>query len=250
MPTPIIKGSRLPQRKSVKIRFDPTNGTTTTQEFESAGDGLTGLARAFGAAGASYDLTSNPVRSSLVTTTTKNIYTPDEEVLERWELFSNQVQADIKTDGDWQSLSPTVRAAVLKDVKRYNDATAVIEGVRPWGTVGSHSTADHFFQHMISGKTHYLVPQWVIRVTCNVSNEYQAFVTADSGVGTIYTTAQLGVPAGRLRSTIQAITTPTIDTFYNVFGWLKVSYNEVTAARNRVDISNELWLDVYPSILY
>jgi hypothetical protein len=248
MPKPKINGSLLPQLKSVKIKFDPSNGTTTTQEFESAGDNLTGLAKQFATQGASYDLVSNPVRSSLVAVSTKNIFTPSEEVLERWELFSNQQQLDLKESAGWASLSDATRAQVLKDVERHSNGTT-ITGARSWGTVGSLSTADSYYQLMIRGTTHYIFPQWVIRVTCNVSNEYQNFVEADGGVGTIYTTAQLGTPAGRLRSTIQSITAPAAND-YLTYGWLKVSYTEVTAARNRVDVSNELWLGQWATILY
>lgn len=248
MPKPIINGSLEPQRKSIKIKFDPSSGTTTTEEYESAGDNCNGLAKQFAAKGASYDLTSNPVRSTLVAVTTKNIFKADEETLERWELYSNQLQVDIKNHPNWATISLANRAAVLKDVDRYRDGVA-ITGARAWGTPGDLSTADHFFQHLIRDKTHYLKPQWVIRVTCNVSNTYQNFVEANGGVGTIYTTSQLGPPNGRLRSTIQSISAPPFSD-YLTYGWLKVSYSEVTAARNRVDVSNELWLDEYPSILY
>jgi hypothetical protein len=255
MPRPIINGSLEPQKKSVKIKHDPNNGTTTTTEFECAGDGMTGLAKSYAENGAAYDLMLNPVRSTLVITETKNIYQDDEEVQETWELFSNQMQADIKTHPNWWGMSLNQRVLVLKNAQRIEDGRDFwVPNISDPGSVfhsGDLSTADHFFQHMIRGKTHYLKPLWTLRVSCNVSNTYQLGVEADGGVGTIYTPAQISTsaPAGRLQSTIQSITEPAGND-YNVFGWLKVSYAEVVAGRNRVNVSNEYVLDDYPSILY
>lgn len=249
MPKPIINGSLLPQRKSIKIKFDPNNGTTTTQEFECAGDGMSGLANQFGETGASYDLTLNPVRSTLVATSTKNIFAPNEEVQERWELYANQTQLDIKEHPNWAGLSTDVKIAVLKDADRHQAGKAAVGN---WGATynpGDLSTADHFYQLLIRGSTHYLKPQFVLRVTCNVSNTYQNFVEADGGVGSLYTTAELGTPVGRLQSTVQAISEPPASD-YVIWRWLKVSYTEVVIGRNRVEVSNELWLAQWPTILY
>lgn len=246
MPRPIINGSTTPQLKTTRIRIDPSNGTTTTREYECAGDNMTGLANQLAAQGETCDLDSNPVRSRLIATATKNIFQDNEEVLERWELFNNQAQLDIKESPGWTSLSISTRTVVIKAADAHLAGKTFTTNVF---TPGDLSDADHYYQLMIRGVTHFLKPQWVLRVTCNVSNTYQAFVDADGGVGTIYTTAQLGTPAGRLRSTIQSITAPAADSYLQ-YGWLKVSYTEVTAARNRVDVSNELWLGQWPVILY
>jgi hypothetical protein len=118
-------------------------------------------------------------------------------------------------------------------------------------TTGFNANQLSLYNLMIRGIAHYSAPQWVLRYTANVSNDYQFFTEANSGIGTIYTNAQAAaaVPAGRMRSTIQAITAPPADS-YLAWGWLKTAVTETVAARNRVDVSAEYWLAQWPILLY
>jgi hypothetical protein len=97
--------------------------------------------------------------------------------------------------------------------------------------------------------TTYPVWQWVIRYTANISNTYNFFTEANSGVGTIYTTAQLGIPGGRLASTVGSITEPDPVSGL-LWGWLKVALGETQVARSRVDVSCEFYLAQWPTYLY
>jgi hypothetical protein len=243
MPKPIIKGSLQPVRQRVKIQFDPAQGVTTTTEYESAGDNCGGLAASFQRAGTAYDLTSNPVRSRLVATQSRNSFI-EETAVERWELLSNQQQLDVREHPNSVALGQTVLATVLKAVKNHEAGKTV-------DTDDYSANALSLFRLLTRGVTHYTVPQWVLRYTANVSNDYLFFTTANSGIGAIYTNAQAAsaVPAGRMRSTIQSITVPTADAELS-WGWLKTSVTETIAARNRIDISAEYWLAQWPIFLY
>jgi hypothetical protein len=262
MPYPIVRGSLRPIKVSEKIQFDPTNGTTTRTEWKAIsgqyldpGDGrikeahgLYGKAAEYESVDAQYDHSVTGGISTLVATEMRNIYQDDEEVLETWELFSGQFQADIKTHAEYRGMSLALRTNVLFCAdKSLNGKSFTPTG---W-TVGDLTTADQFFHHITRGKTHYLKPIWSLRVSFNVSNTYQLGVDEDGGVGTIYTLSQISsaAPSGRLQSTLQSITSPTADS-YIIYGWLKISTAEVVAGRNRVNVSNEYTLDEYPSILY
>jgi hypothetical protein len=258
MPIPKINGSLLPQRQSIKQKFDPSGGETTTTEFSAVGPvitengvigGLHGLASKYGANGAAYDLSTSRNVSNLVVVETKNIYTPtDEQVQTRWELFANMQALDIKEHPTWaNTASDTQRALVLKDVERHNNGKAY---VRDWEDIDPFTDArlESFMQLMSRGVTTYQRPQWVIRVTYNVSNEARSTIT-DAGVGKLYTTAQLGLPEGRIRSTIQSIDAPAAVSGLT-WAWLKTGNTEVQAANNRVDVSEEAWLAQWSTLLY
>lgn len=256
MPRPIIRGTAAPIRKSVNIRHDPTQGTTTTQQFESAGDNLTGLARQFADKGANYNLNLSPYKSSLEVVETQNIYAGGDvgggEVLSRWELLSNQQQLDLKEHPRFANLNPNQKWQIIKDVERHLDgrnAAAGLDWDDPdvWGEP-SVIRAQKFYNLLIRGTTHFMFPQWVIRVTYNVG-DYETSIATNGGIGTVFSTAQLGIPSGRIRSVVQSITPPAAVTGMT-WGWLQVSHTEATSARNRVDVSEEAWLGQWPDIIY
>jgi hypothetical protein len=104
---------------------------------------------------------------------------------------------------------------------------------------------------LIRNVTHYPVWSWTLRYTANVSNQFNLLTDANSGVGSIYSTAQASgeVPAGRLRSTIQSIATPAADS-HTTWGWLKIGLTEVQSAHNRVDVSAEYILGAHANYIY
>lgn len=241
MPKPIINGTLQPIRQRVRFSYDPSQGLTTTTEYESAGDNCGGLAASLQRAGVAYDLTSSPVRSRLVATQSRNSFI-EETAVERWELLSNQQQFDVRSHPNVVALGTDLIKRVKKDAEK---STAIDPNI--YGNVN----AARLYRLLVHGDTTYLVPQWVLRYTANISNSYQFLTEANSGFGTIYSNAQAAaaVPAGRMRSTIQSITAPAADSDL-YWGWLKLNVSEVQTARNRIDVSAEYWLAQWSVLLY
>jgi hypothetical protein len=243
MPKPIINGYTGSIRQRTRTQYDPSQGETTTHEWESAGDNLGGEANTCKSLGMSYDLTRTGYRSRLIATESRNNFI-QEQALERWELLSNQNMLDIREHPNSVAIGQANLARVLKDIKKHENGQTV--------DTSSYTSAQlRLFNLMLRGVTHYPVWNWTVRYTANVSNTYQQFTAANSGVGTIITHADMknSVPAGRMRSTLNAI--PELDdTDDMTWGWLKTSVTEVVAARNRVDISSEAVLAQWSTFLY
>src|SRR5881396_1842303 len=96
MPTPKINGSVQPIRTKLSTRFDPAKGYIVTQEYESAGDNLGGLALVASNAGMDYTLESNARKSRLVMSTTGAAPGFPEKATSTWQLYTNEVQKDIR----------------------------------------------------------------------------------------------------------------------------------------------------------
>jgi hypothetical protein len=243
MPKPIINGYIGSIRQRTRIQYDPSQGETTTYEWESAGDNLGGEAATCKALGRSYDLTRTGYRSRLIATESRNNFI-QEQALERWELLSNQNMLDIREHPNSVAIGQSGLARVLKDVKRHEAGQAI--------TTSSYTASQlRLFNLMIRGVTHFPVWSWTVRYTANVSNSYQFLTSANSGVGTIIAHSDMvsSVPSGRLRSTLDSI--PVLDeTDDMTWGWLKTSVTEVQSARNRVDISSEAVLAQWSTFLY
>jgi hypothetical protein len=244
MPRPIINGQAGPILQRTRISWDPSQGPTTTEEWESAGDALGGIASAKEALGVSYDWTRNGVRSRLVATQSRNNYL-EEQAVERWELMSNQDMHDIKQHPKAVAMGHTAVGVVIAAIRNF-------ENQRTVNQTGWTADQTSLFEHMRRGITTFPVYKWVLRYTASVSNSYEFFTEANSGLGNIYTTSQAAssIPAGRLKSTIQAIAEPAVADSYTTWGWMKVSLTEVSAANDRVDVSAEYLLDAWSNWLY
>jgi hypothetical protein len=243
MPTPIINGTNGPILQRTRISYDPAQGPTTTEEWESAGDNLGGVATRKQNLGIAYDWTRSGVRSRLVATQSRNHYL-EEQSVERWELMSNQDMHDIKQAPKSVALGQVAVAEVLKAIRNHENGRTV-------DTTAWSANKLALFEHMRRGITTYPVYKWVLRYTATVSNSYLASTTANAGLGTIYTTPEAAdaVPAGRLRNTINSISEPDADS-YTTWGWLKASYTEVQTANNRIDISAEYLLDAWSNYIH
>jgi len=93
MPTPKINGSVQPIRTKLSTRFDPAKGYIVTEEYESAGDNLRGLALVAANAGRDYTLDSNARKSRLVMSTTGASGFPEGTAV--WQLYTNEYSKDI-----------------------------------------------------------------------------------------------------------------------------------------------------------
>jgi hypothetical protein len=259
MPRPIINGTLGKVRKSIRTSFDTSSGLNTTVEWECAGDNLNGYARSLRDLGIKHDHTANGFKSSLIEFADGPSSGLQDIAPDRWEVLYNENQLDMREHPNFAALPEAQRGQVNKDVRRMAEGK---QPARNWQSTGDYSgeqiaIAEAFYEGMIRGTSHYTVYSWVVRHTTNVSQAYTQNV-ADSGVGSIYTTAQLLSELGnssywtfpmpaRLRTKIGNITSPTFITGLT-WGWLKKPSNESSGANSRIDISTEYvlaqWLDV------
>jgi hypothetical protein len=254
---PIINGSLQPIRTSLRATFDPSKGITVTQDYESAGDNLGGLAQQCLASKMQYDHTPNQRRSKLVFSATGPAAGFGEVAIDTWQLLANEQQKDIKEHPQVLLMERTVPyslAAVLEAVEDYNDFQTIDA---TWFT--DTDIAGRLFRMLIHGVTSYNVGQYVLRHTTNVSNVYDTNV-ADQNVERIYTTGELVTEIcntgywlfpcpGRLRRKIEDMEVQTSDADL-LWGWRKLPSTETTAAGNRIDISTEYWLAGWSTLLY
>src|SRR5688572_6893029 len=120
MPKLIINGSIEPQLQMRKIKHDPTSGTTTTTDYACPPFGdMQGLANVYQDRKASYELTYGQRQVSLSATETTHFHKEEEnEVPEpRWELISNQNQADIKEHPTFATLDEDQRRGIVQDAE-------------------------------------------------------------------------------------------------------------------------------------
>jgi hypothetical protein len=145
----------------------------------------------------------------------------------------------------------------IAKIRRAIDANATTIST---GIEDSHGDdANILFAIAIRGQDSYLLGQYVLRHTTNCSSGYSGNVS-DTNVFKVYTTDQLLSEcqstslwvqplAGRLVSKIQNITAPEARNNY-IWGWLKKPSTEQTTPDNRIEITQEYWLEQWPTILY
>lgn len=253
----IINGSLEPIRTQRRSEFDPQKGITVTEEYESGGDNLNGLAQQCLNQKIQYSHTPSPLKSKLIFSSSGPVSGFAEVPVDTWQLLANEVQRDIKEHPNvlaMESAVPGSLAEVLQAVEEYNAGGTVDSA---WFT--DSDTAALLFRQLIHGVTSYALGQYVLRHTTNVSNAYNSNV-ADLGVEFIYTTAQLISEItdpgfwlfpcpGRLEAKINAMEVQ-VDHADFTWGWRKLPSTETTAAGNRIDISTEYWLAGWSRLLY
>jgi len=244
MPKPKVLGRQLPRLQSIEVSFDPTQGETRTEEWLSSGDNLGGIAANCRAKGIAYRYRSHPVKSQLVATETRNNAT-NQQAIERWELLRNQDSLDIREHPRSRGLGQPGLARVLRDVKRHEEGRTVdTSSPTPY-------TADQtsLFNLLVHGKTHYPIWSWVIRYTANIDDTFPLMGPVSSGVGGIYSTAQLPLPTGIIFAIVGGIPAPASDPELQ-WGWLKTAVQYTKTALNRVEMSCELILAEWPLYIY
>src|SRR5947207_16022490 len=112
MPKPEINGTVQPVRSEISTHYDPTKGYTTTQEYESAGDNLNGLAVQARTAGMGFSLDANARKSRLVMTTTGAAPGFPEKATSTWQLYTNDYQKDIRESPAAIGLGPVLMSKI------------------------------------------------------------------------------------------------------------------------------------------
>ncbi len=256
MPTPIIKGTLKPILIGKRQSYDPSRGLQITQDYESAGDNLNGLATQCVADGAPFDHSPNTRRSRISFTSSSGGGVAD-QTSDTWQVQANEIQKDLKEHAAVLAM-PTSGAGSLAEtlqfVENFNAGSPPAAGYFT-GT----DTQSLLFQLLIHGVTSYPLGQYVLRHTTNVSSAYGENV-ADQNVEFVYSTASLVSEItnasywtkpcpGRLVAKIQAIEVQAsgVGIFW---GWRKLPSTETTAANNRIDISTEYWLAGWSTLIY
>src|SRR6266550_4277605 len=121
MPRPKINGSIQPVRTKLTTRYDPAKGYVVTQEYESAGDNLGGLALTAANAGMDYTLDSNARKSRLVMSTTGAAPGLPAQATSTWQLFTNEYSKDILESDAALALGPGALADLRKDIEEIKE---------------------------------------------------------------------------------------------------------------------------------
>jgi len=258
MPKPIINGTLGPILQPLEISYDPTRGALVQLSWESAGEGLSGVANNLLQARIAYQFTPNPRRSRVVASASGPQAGYPEVIVDNWQILANELQKDLRQHPDvlaMEAAYPGTIGYVMRDADLYNQG---LPAGTPAPDPGANPTAAYLFALLKAGSTHYAYAQYVLKHTTNVSNVYQSNV-ADVNVDKIYTMDQLikevsnanawifPLP-GRLIYKLQQIAAPAARTGY-LWGWRKLGTTEITSATNRVDLSTEYWLEQWGSPL-
>jgi hypothetical protein len=252
---PIVNGTRNPFRTSKKVSYDPNRGLITTEEWESAGDGLSGMAKACIASRTQYDLTPSE-RSSKITFTSSAASGAGVDIpVDTWQILANETSRDVREH-------PFVLGLAEDGPGSLRNVNAKVEAFNAGEPIGTPLTGSalSLFNMLTRGVTSYGLGQYVLRHTTNVSNRYASNI-ADSFVEHIYDTNSLvteitnasawAFPCpGRLVYKIRAINQQIDNGPDWMWGWRKLPSTETTAPNNRIEITTEYWLGSHNLLLY
>lgn len=258
MPAPIITGTIIPVPQPMEVTYDPQRGKVARQEYQSAGNGLAGLAAAYQRQRLAFTHTPSSAVSRLVVWATGAELGEPETIIDSWEILGNEIQRDVKSAPAFASLT----SAQLGKIQAAVDATNGGTPTAPDVVAGSLTIATALYDLLVQGTTQYALGQYVLRHSTNVAANYAANI-ADANIEKTYTTAQLTSEVtdaslwtfpmpGRLVYKIQNIPAPTAKTNF-LWGWRKLPSTETTDANNRIRITTEYWLEhwslyIYPAV--
>src|ERR1035438_2480829 len=119
MPNPKINGTLLPVYKTPDVSYDPSRGQIISQRWESAGDGLAGVASAMAASRIQYNWTKSKTRSVLVSNASSSQIGFAELACDTWQILANEMQFDLREHPDIQAMEaayPGTIGYVVRDV--------------------------------------------------------------------------------------------------------------------------------------
>jgi hypothetical protein len=259
MPDPKIKGSASVNEKPHEVSYDPRRGLSVRRKYTAAGGdaALLGIEASAQAAGYTTRKIVSPVLSEL------DILSPETEpgggsltVTDQWQLVGNEITKSIYESPPALELEEA-NGGAINFIRQAVDAKSS-SFVTSFGG-GYDITAAALFNMAIRGQDSYLLGQYVLRHTTNCSSGYVDNVS-DDNVFRVYTTSQLLSEcqsaalwvqplAGRLVNKIGNIVEPDSRTGY-IWGWLKKPSSETTTPDNRIEITQEYWLEQWPTLLY
>lgn len=259
MPRPIINGSREPVRTSIRYSYDPQKGMVTRQEFESAGDGLGGLANQCVRDGIQFEHVANGRRSKLSFESSGNTGGGEDINADNWQLLCNETSKSIfehKRVLDLAQTDPTDPNSVssVKAQVELHEKNRALKEPLPTGD------ALLLYNMLIKGVSSYQVGGYVLKHTTNVAGGYAANI-ADINVEKVYSIPALVREISdvtlwtkpcppRLIYKIQNLEVQIATNEDLLWGWRKLPAQETLAANNRIDISTEYWLAGWTRLVF
>lgn len=256
--TPIINGTLAPVLTGRRIGYDPSRGLTYTEEFESAGENLGALADVAINERLTVDHTpSGKVSRLSITRSGVPVGGTDIEA-DTWQVLANEIALKIGEH-------PNVLAFPMTGPGSYSHVLEMVELRRQSYLFEPSFTANtipatQLFNLLVNGTDSFLIGQYVLRHTTNVSGQYAVNV-ADENVEYIYSTSRLVAEVSdagswtfpcppRLIYKIQNIPPQFVTNGDLYWGWRKLPSTETTAANNRIDINTEYVLFGWSKLLY
>lgn len=253
MPTPKINGSIQPIRTKLSTRFDPAKGYVITQEFESAGDNLGGLALSAANAGMDYTHDANARKSRLVMTTTGAAAGIPERATSTWQLLTNDYAKDIRESPEAIALGPVVMKKIQAAIQMMEvssdqgvDEDPLLDGLAQTyadftaadGPFPPDSNAKKLLDLMLHGITSYEITFYSARAT--ISLPY------------LYAGAVPGVSPDSLMAALMgdiAIAGPDDGTLF-AWGWRRIGTSRTFSGNNRTEINLEWRLGSWAKLFY
>ncbi len=240
MAIPRINGTLQPVRTKLSRRYDPVKGGVITQEWESAGDNLGGLALQAQNAGMEYSLDSNLRRSRLVMTTTGAAAGFPEKATSTWQLYTTEIQQDIVNSPAAVAMGAGVVSQIQKDVADILDGgvglyKAAIDGL-PFYT--QNENRQKLAKLMLHGIQSYSIDGYAARASISLPFLFSGNVP---GVSPDSLMAQIigDIPVGGPN-----------DGILFVWGWRRTGTSRTFSGNNRTEISLEWALTSWPKLLY
>lgn len=260
MANSISRGDKTPQLREERYSFDPTRGWIHRQHWIGFDQILvSNLQAAYAAAGIACDLLFENTIGELTTEDATQQYT-----LDYWQLMGGKESINGLFHPALSFLTSD-QIAEVRNILSGIDAgnappsgavTSIITDADPTSAPlqdldDAQTTAlAQFMDLQIRGATDYRASTYVLRHTTNAPSNYSANV-ADFNVDCVYTTSQLlsevldaelwiNPLPGRLAYLINALgaNPPTFRPNY-LFGWIKYSSTQTTAANHRIEIVTE-----------
>src|SRR5437667_3772506 len=241
---PIINGSLQPFRTSLRSTFDPTKGYVVTEEWETAGDNLTGTAQSYRAIGASYDWNISPVRSKLVATTINNAGFGD-GANAVWQLYTNEQQKDIRESAKALALGPHAIAGIEADIKQLKEFQTGEDMLEAYTILTGPDTVYSEFPDqkdlldlMLHGVTSYNITGYAARATISLPFAYTGelpSVSPDSLMARLIADIPVGGPNDGMKFK---------------WGWRRNGTSRTFSGLSRTEIHPEWWLSSWSKFLY
>lgn len=259
MNIPIFRGSLLPFLQSEKWAYDPSRGWVYSSQAKGIGAAqIQALQQSMVADGVACALTHFQGDTwGLEMEDSTYAYTVD-----RWEVVTSEEARSLLNHPTLLEIATPDLLAVMKDAIDHNMTESdFYDAITGYGGIssGDQGVVSAFYGMMLRDQNEFRHQQYVLRHTTNAPARWTQNV-ADTGVGEIYTLAQLltevtnsalwiyPLPA-RLNYKLSNIPAPDAVDDYR-WGWLKSASTECTAANNRVDIVTEYVLEQWSSYVY
>lgn len=260
MPRPIINGSLIPVLTGRHASYDKSKGLVITEDYETAGDNLGGIALACLSRQVAFELTPNGRKSKLsISSAGSTSSTAFADVTsDTWQIHANELQKGIAEHPQVLLLPAKGQAGSYADV--YQRAQDYLQNKDVGDFSGLPQRSLVVYNLLIHEVNSYVSGQYVLHHTTNVSDRYDNN-SAQIGVESILTTTQLishitdptlwAFPApGLITSFVQGMQVQIASTYEFAWGWRKLPSQVTTAANNRVDIVTEFSLASWSRLLY